>query len=103
VNDVRFGSLADIGQPIRDVRFAPESGHVQRQDRCPLLAQSRHEKIWDFELSAIWSPGRQESIGYLTQAPHTPGSVPGSGLSTSWYSSKMVAFTPIRRHLENVG
>jgi hypothetical protein len=26
--DVRFGSLADIGQPIRDVRFAPESGHV---------------------------------------------------------------------------
>ena len=28
---VRFVSLADIGQPIRDVRFAPESGHVQRR------------------------------------------------------------------------
>jgi predicted metal-binding membrane protein len=37
---VRFGSLADIGQPIRDVRFAPESGHVQRQDRCLLCASS---------------------------------------------------------------
>jgi hypothetical protein len=24
-SDVRFGSLADIGQRIRDVRFAPES------------------------------------------------------------------------------
>jgi hypothetical protein len=23
--DVRFGSLADIGQPIRDVRFTPEA------------------------------------------------------------------------------
>ena len=35
---VRFGSLADIGQPIRDVRFAPESGHVQRPaSRTPTL------------------------------------------------------------------
>jgi hypothetical protein len=25
---VRFGSLADIGQPIRDVRFTPKSRHV---------------------------------------------------------------------------
>ena len=25
--NVGFGSLADIGQPIRDVRFASESGH----------------------------------------------------------------------------
>jgi hypothetical protein len=25
VSDVRFGSLADIGEPIRDVRFAPEA------------------------------------------------------------------------------
>jgi hypothetical protein len=26
--EVPFGSKADIGQPIRDVRFAPESGHA---------------------------------------------------------------------------
>src|SRR5262245_31818815 len=32
--DVRFGSLAGIGQPIRDVRFTPKSGHVQRRARC---------------------------------------------------------------------
>jgi hypothetical protein len=42
--DVRFGSLADIGQPIRDVRFAPESGHVQRRTRCLLCAISRQWK-----------------------------------------------------------
>jgi hypothetical protein len=33
-----LGSLADIRERIRDVRFAPESGHVQRQDRCLLCA-----------------------------------------------------------------
>jgi hypothetical protein len=27
---VRFGSKADIGVRIRDVRFTPESGHAQR-------------------------------------------------------------------------
>ena len=42
VQNVRFGSLADIGQPIRDVRFAPESGHVQRRNRCLLCAINRH-------------------------------------------------------------
>jgi hypothetical protein len=26
--EVRFGSLADIDQPTRDVRFTPESRHV---------------------------------------------------------------------------
>ena len=40
--DVRFGSLADIGQLIRDVRFATESGHVRRRNRCQLCANSRH-------------------------------------------------------------
>ena len=38
--DVRFGSLADIGVEIRDVRFAPESGHTERQHRRPLSAIS---------------------------------------------------------------
>ena len=42
MRDVRYGSLADIGQPIRDVRFAPESRHVQRRNRCLLCAKRRH-------------------------------------------------------------
>ena len=29
--NVRFGSLADIGARIRDVRFTPKSGHAQRR------------------------------------------------------------------------
>jgi hypothetical protein len=40
--NVRFGSLADIGQLIRHVRFAPESRHVQRRNRCLLCANSGH-------------------------------------------------------------
>ena len=41
--DVCFGSLADIRERIRDVRFAPESGHAQRQNRCLLCAKSGHQ------------------------------------------------------------
>ena len=42
--NVRFGSLADIRERIRDVRFAPESGHIQRRDRCLLCAMRRHRR-----------------------------------------------------------
>jgi len=41
-DDVRFGSKADIGTWITDVRFTPESGHFQRRLRCPLSAKSGH-------------------------------------------------------------
>jgi hypothetical protein len=40
--DVRFGSLADIGLRLDDVRFTPQSGHSQRQSQCPLSANSGH-------------------------------------------------------------
>ena len=40
LSDVRYGSLADISERTRDVRFTPESGHAQRQHRCPLSAKS---------------------------------------------------------------
>src|SRR5512141_885499 len=40
--NVRFGSLADISERIRDVRFTPESGHAERQHRGPLCAISGH-------------------------------------------------------------
>jgi len=36
IEDVRFGSLADIREQTSDVRFIPKSGHAQRQD--PLSA-----------------------------------------------------------------
>jgi hypothetical protein len=42
VANVRFGSIADISERIRDVRFAPESGHVQRRHRGLLSAISGH-------------------------------------------------------------
>src|SRR5262245_16855909 len=40
---VRFGSLADIPNTNRDVRFTPKSGRVQRRNRCPLSAKSGHQ------------------------------------------------------------
>ena len=39
---VRFGSLADIGQPIRDVRFTPRSRHAHRLHQCLLSAMNGH-------------------------------------------------------------
>ena len=39
--DVRFGSLADIRERIRDVRFIPRSRHAHLRHRCPLSARSR--------------------------------------------------------------
>src|SRR6478752_2050720 len=39
---VRLGSLADISERTRDVRFTPESGHAELQHRRPLSARSRH-------------------------------------------------------------
>jgi hypothetical protein len=40
--DVRFGSLADIPTISGNVRFTPESGHVQCNSVCPLCAKSGH-------------------------------------------------------------
>ena len=37
---VRFGSLADIGEGFRDVRFTPKSGHSSARVGCPLSAKS---------------------------------------------------------------
>ena len=39
-SNVRKGSLADISERIRDVRFTPDSGHAERKHRRPLCAIS---------------------------------------------------------------
>src|SRR5215813_4600281 len=38
MDNVRFGSKADIEAPPPDVRFTPESGHCRARSPCPLLA-----------------------------------------------------------------
>ena len=40
--DVRFRSKADMCSAHGDVRFTPESGHVQCTRPCPLCANSGH-------------------------------------------------------------
>src|SRR5262245_12244972 len=43
--NVPFGSGADISQCNCHVCFTPESGHVQRKQRCPLWAISGHSGL----------------------------------------------------------
>jgi hypothetical protein len=44
---VRYGSLTDIGQPIRDVRFTPESRHFQRQhESMPAFSYKMRRLTW---------------------------------------------------------
>jgi hypothetical protein len=40
--NVRFGSLADISERIRHVRFTPRSGHAHRRHQCLRSATSGH-------------------------------------------------------------
>jgi hypothetical protein len=41
-SNVRFGSKADMAAPKLDVRFTPQSGHVQRKPSVLLWAISGH-------------------------------------------------------------
>jgi hypothetical protein len=62
--NVRFGSLADIGDRKIDVRFTPKSGHRQLPLSCPLCAKGRHMQLQCSKLALIRSPRqrRQESF-----------------------------------------
>jgi hypothetical protein len=44
--NVRFGSLADISQCNRHVRFTPESGHSGKRQGCPPVVQSCPLLLW---------------------------------------------------------
>ena len=59
---VRLGSLADIGECIRDVRFAPLSGHAQGRHRCQLSATSGHGII--APLRPIGLPSKKRGGGW---------------------------------------
>ena len=43
-DSVRFGSKADTCSAQVDVRFTPNSGHVQCNSVCPLCAKSGHSR-----------------------------------------------------------
>jgi len=43
--NVRYGSLADISQRIRNVRFTLNSGHAPPDHQCPLSARSGHRSV----------------------------------------------------------
>jgi len=43
--NVRYGSLADISQRFRNVRFTLNSGHAPPDHQCPLSARSGHRSV----------------------------------------------------------
>src|SRR5262249_47213498 len=80
--NVRFGSLADISQHIRDVRFTLKSGHPQRRHRCSLSATSGHS-------SSVFVPTRVDyRRGFLIG---TGGVAPVSDIAAG-----SISCTPIR-------
>ena len=85
--DVRFGSLADIRERIRDVRFTPKSGHGQRPHQC---LQSLTDK------SLLWSPVLQTEAQIDASADHVVGVVDideGRRESVEWL---LTGIAPIR-------
>jgi hypothetical protein len=72
---VRFGSLADMATGQRDVRFTPESGHLQCTSACPLSAKSGQAVLPELQHRQI-SGGE---IGCPCRPPHRQ--CPPSGLS----------------------
>ena len=63
LDDVRFGSKADMCSAQADVRFTPESGHVQCNSACPLCANSglMRRSIW--RSYSITSSARASNAG----------------------------------------
>jgi hypothetical protein len=59
--DVRFGSKADVTVSPLDVRFTPESGHLQCTSPCPLSARSGHSRT-----HSIISSARAMRVGGTT-------------------------------------
>ena len=67
LGDVRFGSKADMCSAKGHVRFTPESGHMQCNNKCPLCANS----VATLQ-SARWSRSvvlRSIAIGTAKRAP----------------------------------
>ena len=65
---VRFGSLADISERTRDVRFTPESGHAERQHRRPLSANRRQARGF----KRGYHLGRQRRVAIRRDANEVP-------------------------------
>ena len=57
VRHVRFGSLADVGAGVEDVRFTPESGHSSERVGCPKSAKADIDSYYSLR------PDRQVTNG----------------------------------------
>ena len=64
---VRFGSKADICNAKRHVRFTPESGHVQGNDRCLLWANSGHSVLMALTFTGAGRP--HQWLHYIARKP----------------------------------
>jgi hypothetical protein len=62
LEDVRFGSKADISHCNRHVCFTPESGHSVVFEECPLRANSGHRQPY-----SITSSARVSNVGGIAR------------------------------------
>src|SRR5262245_16045606 len=77
--DVRFGSKADMCNAKLQIRFTPESGHLQRKRRCPLRPKRRQpakrpEERWP--AFAFRVAARQATSGFSTGFSQTESPAP---------------------------
>jgi hypothetical protein len=85
-------SLAAFEQQLIDVRFTPESGHVQCKERCPLCANSGHPLS-----HSITSSARASSEGgtVIPSAFAVLRLITVSYLVGAW-TGKSAGFSPLR-------
>jgi hypothetical protein len=68
--DVRFGSLADIVQRQRHVRFTPDSGHSSVRVGCPKSAISGHRGLLSILIMQFFSTEQPVVCGLDALLPH---------------------------------
>jgi hypothetical protein len=65
---VRFGSLSEVGNRIREVRSAPRNGHRRSGSACPFRANKRLMQCSNITPYSITSSAGAGKVGGTTQA-----------------------------------
>src|SRR5262245_47274973 len=92
---------ADIPHCKRQVRFTPESGHVQRTKLCPLWARSGHETNLVCHSYSMTASARARTAGGIVR----PSSLAVLRLTTSSYlvgvcTGRSPGFSPLRMRFD---
>ena len=95
--NVRFGSKADIGKRLDNVRFTPKSGHCSAQLPCPLCATNglMHRSKWHSYSITSSARCRRNKGTSRPSALAVFRLITSSNLSGAWTGSSL-GFAPLR-------